>query len=91
MFIFVSLYNCFIRFLLEYLREENDSADEVKALQIEADTWNTDIMVSADEKIYISFDGSISDGEKTSVIFQNGTLSVVQHCIYERQGLYRLC
>ena len=48
-------------------------------MRVNADTWNTDIMVSADENIHIHFDGSISNGEeKPSTSLQNGILSVTQ-------------
>lgn len=53
--------------------EESYSINEVTAMRINADTWNTDIMVSADENIHIHFDGSISNGEeKPSTSLQNG-------------------
>lgn len=59
--------------------EESYSINEVTAMKINADTWNTNIMVSADENIYIHFDGSISNGEeKPSTSLQNGVLSVTQ-------------
>jgi len=59
--------------------EESYSTNEVTAAKINADTWNTDIMVSADENIHIRFDGSSSDEEeKPSASLQNGILSVIQ-------------
>ena len=59
--------------------EESYSVNEVTAMRVNADTWNTDIMVSADENIHIHFDGSISNGEeKPSTSLQNGILSVTQ-------------
>ena len=59
--------------------EESYSINEVTAMRVNADTWNTDIMVSADENIHIHFDGSISNGEeKPSTSLQNGILSVTQ-------------
>ena len=55
-------------------------ADEIMELKIDADTWNTDIMASSDEKIHISFDGSISNKDpKPTVTLQDGTLSVMQN------------
>lgn len=59
--------------------EESYPSDKIIALRIEADTWNTDIVISPDENVRISFDGSISNGEeKPSAILQNGILSVIQ-------------
>lgn len=58
--------------------EENYSTDEVTAMKIDADTWNTDIMVSADENIHIRFDGNSSAEEKPSSSLQSGILSVIQ-------------
>lgn len=57
--------------------EESYSVNEVTAMKINADTWNTDIMVSADENIHIHFDGRISNGEeKPSTSLKNGVLFV---------------
>lgn len=59
--------------------EEGYSTNEVTALQMEVDTWNSDIMLSSDEDIHISFDGSISNEEKKpSATLKNGILSIAQ-------------
>lgn len=59
--------------------EESYSPDEVTALQMEVDTWNSDIMLSSDDDIHVSFDGSISNEEKKpSVTLQDGILSIAQ-------------
>lgn len=57
----------------------NFIVDEITEIQISLDTWNLSVMASSDEKVHISFDGSISDDDvKPTASLQNGVLAIVQ-------------
>lgn len=54
-------------------------AEDVSAVQIQADTWNILMDVSSDDKIRVSFEGNVPKGDtRPEVQIQEGILQVVQ-------------
>ena len=57
----------------------NYPANEISEIKIDTDTWKLSILASSDEKVHISFDGSVSDkANQPTATLQDGFLLVAQ-------------
>lgn len=55
------------------------TADEISEIKIDTDTWKLSILTSSDEKVHISFDGSISNNtNQPTAKVQDGILTILQ-------------
>lgn len=61
------------------MEKKDYAANEVISLQLDVDTWNVDIMASSDEKIHVSFGGSVLKSEdKPESNLKDGVLNIFQ-------------